>query len=191
MNCKKVSYISLIVFYSVVVIIELSCSGFIITNLESIVKFIKNNETFINNCDNDRITSFNHGSLYDNTIALFSVISILLCIIVIRMIYSNSKINELYNYQSINEIENQNIQLFTNITFDKIRLIFDIIFVLSIITFCILNITQFVFQLYNVQRKCIEIIDNNINGFGLSYNILECTSVLLFISIVFGISFFK
>jgi hypothetical protein len=189
-DCIYIRDMVVITFYSILLLIELFCTGFIMNRIDLITNVIKYNETFISECNSDKITTFNHGSLYDNTIGLLSIISILLTMLVINKFtkFSNKNSSEYIPLININNEDNNRDNL---ISIYKIRLAIDIIFIMSLFATYILNITQLIFQFLDVESSCVELIDNKVNGFFTVYNILQCASIFMIISVIFIYPLYK
>lgn len=188
-DCEYLRNILLISFYSIFITLELICTSFLIDNIDSIKNVLKN-DTFQMECKSDRINTFENGVLYKNTFAFFIMILIMITMIIINII-------NIFNYEKKSieyDIKNYNEEsklLLNIIKTNKIELCFNIILIISIIGYIVLNITQLIFQLYNVSINCIELIDDNVNGFLLVYSLLECCCILLIISLFFIYAFFK
>jgi len=185
-DCEYLKNIILYGLYFIFITIELICTSFLIYNTESI-KNILNNEIFQIHCKSDRINTFNDGVLYENTFAFLIMLLVMILMILINIF--NYKKN-LKNTYELKTYEEESKLLLNIIKIDRIKLTFNIILIMSIIGFFVLNITQLIFQLYNVSIKCIKLIDNNINGFLVVYSLLGCCCTLISISLIFICSFF-
>jgi hypothetical protein len=182
-DCEYFRNILTIGFYSIFITLELICTSFLIDNKESIKNILKN-ETFRTQCNSDKINTFDDGVLYENTFAFLIMLSIMIGVALINII------NYRKNSKKVT-YEEESKPLLNIIKIDRIELTFNIILIMSIIGVFVLNITQLIFQLYNVSTKCIELIDNNINGFMIVYSLLECCCTLVIISLVFIFAFYK
>jgi len=182
--CEHSKYIILICLYFILVLLELVCTSFLIDN-NQLIKNVLRNETFKIQCKSDRINTFDDGVLYQNTFAFLIMLSIMISIILINIFYNKKKSNVVSHQINdhgeskpllnlINEHEEESKSLLNLIKTERIELTFNIILIMSIIGFFVLNISQLVLQSYNVSIDCIKLIDNNINGFFLIYSALEC-----------------
>ncbi len=185
-DCEYLRNIILTTLYGIFITLELICTSFLIDNIDSIKNVLKN-DTFQMECKSDRINTFDDGVLYENTFAFVIMISIMIGMIIIN-IFNHKKKSIGYDLKNYNE---ESKPLLNIIKIDKIELCFNIILIMSIIGFIILNVTQLIFQLYNVSINCIELIDDSVSGFLLVYSLLECCCTLLIISLFFLYAFFK
>ena len=196
-DCRYFRNILIVGLYSIFITLELVCTSFLIDNTESIKNILKN-ETFQEKCNLDRINTFDNGVLYENTFAFLIMLSVMVGMILINILYYNKKSNIIpYNKKSniipynIEEEEEESKPLLNIIKLERIELTFNIILIMSIIGVFALNVTQFIFQLYNVSISCIELIDDNLDGFLVVYSLLECCCTLVIISVFFMYAFFK
>lgn len=187
-DCEYLRNILITGLYFIFITLELVCTSFLIDNNESI-KNVLRNETFQIHCKSDRINTFDNGVLYQNTFAFLIMLSVMIGMILIN-IFNYKKKSKIISY-NINSYEGESKPLLHIIKTERIELTFNIILIMSIIGFFIVNITQLIFQLYNISINCIELIDDNINGFLVVYSLLECCCTLVIISFFFMYAFFK
>ncbi len=171
-------------FYLILMILELASASFIINNIDKLLNFIKHNETFIKDCDSDGLNSFDHGTLYNNTIVLLVALFLLLIMMIIKLIYEIKNNRHDESDGLINNF-NESIRFLRNIA-NKSREAFSIPLISLCIICYVLNITQFIFQLYNVNMDCVELINSEITNFSTMYNILQCSSAVAVLSAIFA-----
>jgi len=171
------------IYYTILFLLEIVSTGFIINKMSDIIEITSNNNTFIEECKYDKLNSFNHGKLYYNTVLLFISLICVMSVISIYILYQ-LKINRKkleYNQELIYNDNNDN----------KIKFILGIILLILCIVYYILNITQFIYQLYDIDIDCIKIINNNIDNFNVIYSILQCATSFIIISIIFLFPLFR
>ena len=106
--CEYLRNILIIGFYSILIILELVCTFFIIDNTE-LIKNVLKDKTFQINCNSDRINTFDNGVLYENTFVFLIMLSIMICMILINIF--NYKKNFNINPYQINSYEEESMPL--------------------------------------------------------------------------------
>ena len=184
----------LIVAYTILIILQISSTSYIIDNSDRINNILQN-DTFKINCKNDYINKLNslyNGSTYNNICAILAsstiIIGSFILIMINKYIEYRIDIKNKNSYQSLtnvdddfeNKYDDENIGLISKKIIDKKMYVTSIntIFVISIITYIITNGIQFILQINNVNNNCIEYINNYVDNFTIMYKIMLYTSFL-------------
>ena len=144
-------------------------------DLEDILINYKN----ITECKDSAIYRLNNGSLINNTIAIL-ISGCLICTSFIG-IFLFKFLSKRYDYQTLDDnLNNKNNSIISHklIPIERFDLTINIIFIASILCFIICNMIQFVLQLNNIDKNCLEYIDKKIEKFYNIYSFMTCTSFL-------------
>jgi hypothetical protein len=138
-------------------------------------------------CNNDGINKLNDGSLLKNTMALLITSSLLIgsfIMIMINKILNKRRINKnLNNLDNINKTEETGLINNNIININMYEHSINTIFIISIISFIITSIIQYLLQSINVDDSCIDLINNNIKYFYVFYKLMQTVSFFVLLSL--------
>mgnify|MGYP000886214299 CR=1 FL=1 len=188
-NSNMLTYIRdafVIGIYSFIIISQLISTSYIIDNIDNINNILDNN-TFMLHCNNDGINKLNDGSLLKNTMALLITSSLLIgsfIMIMINKILNKRRINKnLNNLDNINKTEETGLINNNIININMYEHSINTIFIISIISFIITSIIQYLLQSINVDDSCIDLINNNIKYFYVFYKLMQTVSFFVLLSL--------
>jgi hypothetical protein len=161
--------------FSVLFILEFVSTSYLIYNNNSIKNVLKQ-ESFQNICYADKINTFDNGILYHNTLAFLILLCILFSTIIISYIVNNKLGNNRLEYTRLE---------YNRLEYTRLEQCIYIFLIIILIGIVIINITQLIFQLYNISFNCIELINNSVSGFTSIYSILGCCCCLMLILVIF------
>lgn len=186
----------IISIYSGLIILELLSSFFLIHNKNNIINYIEFNNTFIDRCKDSNINK-NYDNIFNNTLAILINIFIIFTTFISMIINKYKNKRRIYNIKYQNDLEydglllNKGIIKKELINDETINITINILFVLSIISYIIINIIQFIYQINNVDMYCIKLINNSVNNFYIIYNLLSCVSLIsIILFFIIGIFIF-
>jgi len=185
-NSNMLTYIRdafVIGIYSFIIISQLISTSYIIDNIDNINNILDNN-TFMLHCNNDGINKLNDGSLLKNTMALLITSTLLIgsfIMIMINKILNKRRIK--YNINKTEETEETGLINNNIININMYEHSINTIFIMSIISFIITSIIQYLLQSINVDDSCIDLINNNIKYFYVFYKLMQTVSFFVLVSL--------
>jgi len=187
---KIIRDISIILIYGFGLLCQLIFSSYLINKKDDLENILQNYEN-ITECKNNAIYRLKNGSLMNNTVAILISGSIICCSFIILTLYKF--LSKRYDYIRLNDdLSDNSKSIITNklIPTERFELTINIIFIASILCFMICNGIQFVLQLNNINKNCLEYIDKHINSFYVIYSFMKCISFLTSYTIFFVIPCF-
>lgn len=175
---KLIRDIIIIIIYGFGLFCQIIFSSFLI-NKKDDLEYLLENYKNISECKNDAIYRLNNGSLINNTIAIL-ISGSLICASFIGLILFNF-LSKRYNYQTLDDsLNNKNDSIISRklISSERFDMTINMVFIASILCFIICNGIQFILQLNNIDKDCLQYIDKKIDNFYVIYSFMTCTSFL-------------
>jgi hypothetical protein len=175
---KYVRDISLIIIYGFGLICQIVFSSYLIDKKDDLEDILMNYKN-ITECKDSAIYRLNNGSLINNTIAIL-ISGCLICASFMSILLFKF-LSKRYEYQTLDDtIDDKNNSIITRklIPTERFDLTINVIFIASILCFIICNCIEFILQLNNIDKNCLEYIDKKIENFYTIYSFMTCTSFL-------------